>query len=60
MKLREGRIKEGLPLWKVAKMAKKKYPQSIDNYEKLGIRSFRQRELFAKISNGEITDFGAE
>jgi len=60
MKLREWRLKEGLPLWKVAKMAKKKDYQAINNYETRGIKSFRQQELFAKISNNEITDFGAE
>ena len=41
-------------------MAKKKSPQAIDNFEKRGIRSFRQQELFKKISGGEITDFEAE
>ena len=60
MKLREWRLKEGLPLWKVAAMAKKKLPQDINNFEKLGIKSFRQRELFKKLSKGEITDFGGE
>ena len=57
MKLREWRIKEGLPLWRVAKMAGKKNPQSINNFEKRGIKSFRQQELFKKISKNEINDF---
>ena len=60
MKLREWRLKEGLPLWKVAQMAKKKKPQDIGNYEKRGIKSFRQRELFKKISKGLITNFEGE
>ena len=60
MKLREWRLKEGLPLWKVAEMAKKKDGRSINNFEKLGIRTFRQRELFKKISKGLITNFEAE
>lgn len=60
MKLREWRLKEGLPQWKVAKMAKKKNARDIGNYERRGIRSFRQQELFAKISKGLITNFEGE
>ena len=60
MTLREWRLKEGLPLWKVAKMAKKRKPQDIGNFEIRGIRSFRQQELFTKISGGLITNFEGE
>ena len=60
MTLKQWREKHGLPFWKIAEMANKHSPQAIDNFEKRGIRSFRQQELFTKISNGEITNFEAE
>ena len=60
MTLREWRKQQGLPLWKIAEMAKKKDARDISNFETRGIRSFRQRELFTKISKGLITNFEGE
>ena len=60
MTLREWRIKKGYPLWKVAELAGKKAVQDISNFEARGIKSYRQRDLFTKISDGEITDFSGE
>jgi len=57
MNLKEWRELMGYPLWKVAELAEKKTPQSIDNFEKNGIKTFRQRDLFKKLSKGRITDF---
>tara|TARA_R110000787_G_scaffold230713_1_gene338168 strand:+ start:331 stop:513 length:183 start_codon:yes stop_codon:yes gene_type:complete len=60
MTLKQWRLEKGYPLWKVAELANKKTPQAIGNFEKRGIRSFNQRELFKKISKGLITNFEAE